>query len=174
MRSVGGTLATETPHDATIRHDMRPGDLGRVIEQHAELYAAEFGFDRRFEAYVAETLGEFGRLFRPHLDRLWLAERDGRLLGSIGVIGRDDNAAQIRWVLLDPAARGTGLGRRLLDTALAFCREADYTSIFLWTVEGLAASARLYVSAGFRKTETKPATVLWGATLCEERYDLAL
>src|SRR3712207_6069084 len=92
--------------DLTIRHDLRPGDLGRVTELHGVLYAAEYGFDRGFEAYVAETLGEFGRAARPGRDRLWLAELDGRLVGSIGIVGREGGAAQLRWVLLHPDARG--------------------------------------------------------------------
>ena len=166
--------------DVTIRHDLRPGDMGRVIAMHGVLYAEEYGFDHGFEAYVAETVAEFGQLARPGLDRLWLAERacpeerGGRLVGSIAILGREDGAAQLRWFLVDPEARGRGLGRRLIDEALAFCRTAGYRSVYLWTVTGLDAAARLYVAAGFRKTETKPPAMLWGVDLAEERYDLDL
>ena len=158
--------------DVTIRHDLRPGDMGRVIALHGVLYAEEYGFEHGFEAYVAETVAEFGKLTRPGLDRLWLAERDGRLVGSIAILGREDGAAQLRWFLVHPEARGRGLGRRLIDESLAFCRAAGYRSVYLWTVTGLDAAARLYVAAGFRKTETKPPEVLWGVQLAEERYDL--
>lgn len=158
----------------TIRHDLRPGDLGRVVALHGVLYAREFGFDHGFEAYVAETVAELGRLARPGLDRLWVAERDGRQVGSIAIIGREGGAAQLRWFLVDPEVRGAGLGRRLIDEALAFCRTAGYRSVYLWTVSGLDAAARLYVAAGFRKTEVKPAALLWGVELAEERYDLSL
>ena len=161
-------------HDITIRHDLRPGDMGRVIAQHGELYAQEYGFDHGFEAYVAETVAEFGKLARPGLDRLWVAERAERLLGSIAIIGREDGLAQLRWFLVRPDARGAGLGRRLVAEALAFCRSAGYRSVCLWTVNGLDAAARLYLEAGFRKTEAKPAVALWGVTLSEERYDLTL
>ena len=166
-----------TAHGATnivVRHDLRPGDMGRVIALHGELYAREYGFDHGFEAYVAETVAEFGKLARPGLDRLWVAERDGQLVGCIAIIGREDGLAQIRWFLVHPTARGGGLGRRLVQESLAFCREAGYRSVCLWTVSGLEAAARLYLAAGFRKTETKPPAVLWGATLSEERYDLSL
>jgi GNAT superfamily N-acetyltransferase len=161
-------------HDITIRHDLRPGDMGRVIAQHGELYAKEYGFDHGFEAYVAETVAEFGKLARPGLDRLWVAERAGQHLGSIAIIGREDGLAQLRWFLVDLDARGAGLGRRLVAEALAFCRSAAYRSVCLWTVNGLDVAAHLYVEAGFRKTETKPAVALWGVTLSEERYDLTL
>jgi ribosomal protein S18 acetylase RimI-like enzyme len=166
--------------DVTIRHDLRPGDMGRVIAMHGVLYAEEYGFDHGFEAYVAETVAEFGGLARPGRDRLWVAEltcpeeRGGRLVGSIAILGREDGSAQLRWFLVDPEARGRGLGRRLIDESLVFCRAAGYRSVYLWTVTGLDAAARLYRAAGFRKTETKPPTMLWGVTLSEERYDLDL
>jgi GNAT superfamily N-acetyltransferase len=160
--------------DLTVRHDLRPGDMGRVIAMHGVRYTEEYGFDHGFEAYVAETVAEFGRLVRPGLDRLWVAERDGRLVGSIAILGREDGAAQLRWFLVDPDVRGHGLGRRLIDESLAFCRTAGYRSVYLWTVNGLDAAARLYVAAGFQKTEVKPPAMLWGVQLAEERYDLDL
>jgi len=132
-------MMTRGEDRVSIRHALRPGDLGRVTELHGLLYAAEYGFDHRFEAYVAETVGQFGRTAREGRDRLWLAELDGRLVGSAGIVGRDGGAAQLRWVLVHPDGRGHGLGRRLLDQALGFCRVADYRSVFLWTVTPLVA-----------------------------------
>jgi GNAT superfamily N-acetyltransferase len=167
-------MTVETGTGVTIRHDLRPGDMGRVITQHAEIYANEYGFDHGFEAYAAETFAEFGRQIRPDRDRLWLAERDGQLVGSIGILGREDGVAQLRWFLVDRSARGTGLGRRLVSEALAFCRATGYRSVYLWTVPELEAAAHLYRTAGFRLTETKPPATLWGASLTEQRYDLAL
>jgi GNAT superfamily N-acetyltransferase len=164
-------MAPEARSGVTVRHDLRPGDMGRVIAMHGVLYAQEYRFDHGFEAYVAETVAEFGRLARPGLDRLWLAERAGQLVGSIAIVGREDGAAQLRWFLVHPDARGAGLGRRLIDEALTFCRTAEYRSVYLWTVNGLTAAARLYVAAGFAKTETKPPAMLWGVELREERYD---
>ena len=167
MKTIG------TNRRVPLRHDLRPGDLGRVTALHGVLYAEEHGFAHRFEAYVAETLGEFGRTARSAVDRLWIAELDGRLVGSIGIVVRDGGAAQLRWVLVHPDGRGLGLGRRLLDEAPAFCRAAGYGSIFLWTVSPLAA-ARLYTTAGFRQTERMPPDAPWGVPLSEERYDLVL
>src|SRR3954464_15005849 len=115
--------------DVTVRDDLRPGDMGRVMGLHRQLCAQEYGFDHGFEAYVAETVAEFGKLARPGLDRLWVAERDGHLVGCIAIIGREDGLAQLRWFLVHPTARGSGLGRRLVQESLAFCREAGYRSV---------------------------------------------
>jgi GNAT superfamily N-acetyltransferase len=167
-------MSNSTARSALIvRHDPRPGDLGRVTELHGRLYAEEYGLSFIFEGYVAETLGEFGKLTRPGRDRLWLAEIDGRLVGSVGIVGREGGAAQLRWLLVAPEARGRGLGRRLLRDALSFCRDGGCTSVYLWTISILTDAARLYLAAGFRKTEqTGPSW--WGREVTEERYDLAL
>lgn len=165
---------TNASTSITVRHDLRPGDMGYVIALHGVLYAEEYGFDHGFEAYVAETMAEFGRLARPGLDRLWIAEQNGQIVGSIAILGRQGGVAQLRWFLLDPRARGHGLGRRLVREALDFCRAAGYQSVYLWTVTGLDAAAHLYLAAGFQKIETKPPETLWGVDLSEERYDLTL
>ena len=160
--------------EIAIRWDLRPGDFGRVTELHGLLYSTEYGFDMSFEGYVAESLGELGRRLRPDRDRLWLAERGSQLVGSIGVVGRDANVAQLRWVLVHPDTRGRGLGRRLLDEALGFCQATRCRSVYLWTVSPLAAAARLYSSVGFRLAEEHPPKVLWGIYQSEQRYDLDL
>lgn len=157
-----------------IRHERRPGDLGRVISLHAELYTREYGFGLGFERYVVDTVAEYLQLDRPEQDRVWVAEIDGRMVGCIGILGRENQQAQLRWFLVDPAARGQGVGRRLVREALDFCRAAGYRSVYLWTVNGLDAAARLYREAGFQKTETRPEAVLWGVPLSEERHDLTL
>lgn len=156
-----------------IRTDIRPGDLGRVVEMHGELYAREYGLDRTFEGYVAVGLGEFAVGFDGSRDRLWLAEEGGRLLGSVAIAGRDGVTAQLRWFLVHPAARGSGLGGRLLNEAVGFCRARGFRSVFLWTISELKAAAHLYRRAGFTPTERKTHDI-WGAPHTEERYDLEL
>lgn len=158
----------------TVRHALRPGDLGRLTELHGVLYAAEYGFDERFEAYVAQSLGDIARPGSPERDRLWLAEIDGRLVGTVGVVGRDSGLAQLRWFLVHPDARGHGLGSRLLREALAFCRAGGSRAVYLWTVRPLVAAARLYTAAGFQLTEERPAEALWGVPVAEQRYELSL
>jgi GNAT superfamily N-acetyltransferase len=167
-------MSTARGTQLTVRHERRAGDLGRVISFHGELYASEFGFGLGFETYVAETIVEFGQQEHPERDRLWMAEMGGRLVGCIAILGREDGAAQLRWFLVDPSTRGQGLGRRLVREALDFCRAAGYRSVYLWTVNGLEAAAKLYREAGFEKTETKPEAILWNVPLSEERYDLTL
>jgi GNAT superfamily N-acetyltransferase len=154
--------------------DIRPGDIGRVVEMHGELYAREYGLDRTFEGYVAAGLGEFAVGFDGSRDRLWLAEAEGgRLVGSIAIAGRDGVTAQLRWFLVRPEMRGSGLGGRLLGEAVEFCRGRGFRSVFLWTISELAAAAHLYRRAGFTPTE-RTTHDIWGAPHTEERYDLAL
>jgi ribosomal protein S18 acetylase RimI-like enzyme len=161
-----------SPAAFAVRHDLRPGDLGHIVSLHGTVYAREYGFDPTFEAYVAGPLSEFVRS-RTDRDRLWLAERDGRIAGCVAIVSASQTEAQLRWFLVDPDARGLGLGRRLLDEALAFCRQCGYSSIFLWTVSALTAAAALYRSAGFERVEQKPGK-RWGVEVVEERYVLRL
>ena len=166
------TSPAEVPAGLALRHDLRPGDLGAVVQLHGTVYAREYGFDATFEAYVAGPLAQFV-LERTGRDRLWLAERDGRLVGCIAIVGVSEAEAQLRWYLVDPSARGLGLGKVLLSEAVAFCRECGYRSIFLWTVSALAAAARLYRAAGFEKVEEQPGR-RWGVEVVEEKYALRL
>jgi GNAT superfamily N-acetyltransferase len=166
------TTGTRAP--VTIRHELRPGDLGRIIALHAELYAREYGFGPGFEAYAIETFAEYVRLPHPERHRIWIAEQDGRLVGCIGILGRENGEAQLRWFLVDPALRGQGLGRRLVNEALAFCRVRGCQSVYLWTVSVLMTAAKLYREAGFQITATKPEALLFDQPLIEERYDLVL
>lgn len=154
----------------TLRNELRPGDVGAIVSLHGILYAREYGFDVTFEAYVAGPLAEFVKAKRPR-DRIWLAEQGGRLVGCIAIVGASDAVAQLRWYLVDPSVRGQGLGKRLIDEAIAFCRACKYESIFLWTVSALETAARLYRKAGFVKVEEKPGEH-WGVAVVEEKYEL--
>jgi ribosomal protein S18 acetylase RimI-like enzyme len=156
----------------TVRHDLRPGDLGAVVQLHGTVYARECGFDSTFEAYVAGPLADFVRAPAP-CQRLWLAERDGRLVGCIAIVAASEQEAQLRWFLVDSSARGLGLGKRLLQEAVAFSQQCGYVSILLWTVSALETAARLYRAAGFVKVEEKPGRQ-WGVDVVEEKYVLGL
>jgi GNAT superfamily N-acetyltransferase len=162
----------QSPPPYLLRHDIRPGDLGAIVYLHGTIYAREYGFDPTFEAYVAGPLSEFVHT-RTDRDRLWIAERGDRIIGCIAIVGVSDKEAQLRWYLVDPSARGLGLGMKLLHDALEFCKDRGYESVFLWTVSALAAAAKLYLSAGFERVEEKPGTH-WGVDVVEERYVLAL
>jgi len=161
-----------SPAPFRLRSTLQPGDLGALIRLHGTVYAAEYGWDATFEAMVAEGMARFV-LAKEGTGRLWAAERDGVVAGCIAILAQPDGSAQLRWFLVDPACRGAGIGRMLLDEALAFCRAEGFPSVFLWTVRGLEAAAHLYRSAGFRVTR-EDTHVRWGATVTEQRYELVL
>jgi GNAT superfamily N-acetyltransferase len=165
------------PDDTTrelvsLRTTLKPGDLGSIVALHGILYAREYCFDATFEAYVAGPLAEFVRRGSPR-ERLWIAEGAGRIVGCIGIVAATPQIAQLRWYLVDPTARGAGLGTRLLAEAVRFSQAAGYDSIILWTVSALTAAAHLYRSAGFQKVEDKPGK-MWGVEVVEEKYELRL
>jgi GNAT superfamily N-acetyltransferase len=157
---------------AVLRHEQRPGDIGRIIGMHGELYAREHGYGLDFEGYVAKTFSAYPWPLGPR-ERLWLLERGSELGGSIAIVKASESAAQLRWLLLSPALRGFGLGRCLVEDAVAFCRESRYASVLLWTEASLTTATRLYRQAGFVLTEQKTG-LTWGARRTEERYDLRL
>jgi GNAT superfamily N-acetyltransferase len=156
----------------TLRTDLRPGDIGNIIYWHGVLYAREYGFDHTFEAYVAGPLADFV-LHGSERQRLWLAERQDRLVGCIAIVAATAEAAQLRWFLVDPTVRGQGLGTRLLREAIGFCQACGFRSVLLWTVSSLESAARLYRAAGFRKVEETPGRG-WGVDVIEEQYTLSL
>ncbi|CAL99653.1 acetyltransferase (GNAT) family protein [Saccharopolyspora erythraea NRRL 2338] len=162
-----------------IRTGPRPGDLGTVLAMHGRLYAREYGFDERFEAHVARGLAAFAAALGDARDTgaepgvLWVAERGDDPVGTVALTGEGGGVAQLRWFLVAPSARGTGLGRELLRTLLDHARGRGYAHVKLWTVDGLDAAARLYTEAGFRRTERNPVRQ-WGHDLTEARYDLDL
>jgi len=156
-----------------IRRDLKPGDIGYLIYLHGMLYSKEYGFDQTFEQYVAHGLIEFVHSFNPYRDRIWLAEAEGKIVGSIAIARTSKVEAQLRWYLVHPDYRSQGLGKILILEALKFCRERKYDSVFLWTTSELTTASNRYLQAGFKKTEVKSHNV-WGKFISEERYDLQL
>jgi len=146
-------LLTARPAAEPILRDRRPGDLGWIVERHARLYAEEQGWDARFETLVARIVAEMTAAPDPGRERCWIAERDGQRLGCVFLARDDEETARIRLLLVEPAARGLGLGRRLVAAAIAFARRAGYREVVLWTHRELHAARRIYAEAGFRKTE---------------------
>ena len=156
----------------SIRTNLKPGDIGTIVNLHGTIYAQEYGFDPTVEAYIAGPLSEFV-LAASSRERLWVAERDGQIVGCIGIVAASDVTAQLRWFLIMPSARGTGLGKQLLNEAITFCKESGYRNVILWTITALKAAAHLYQAAGFRKVEEKPGR-RWGVDVVEEKYELVL
>lgn len=155
----------------SIRNDLRPGDIGYITYLHGILYVDQ-GWDHTFDSYVAIPLAEFARS-QASRERIWIAEDGEKIVGSVAIVKFSDRAAQLRWLLLVPEVRGHGIGRKLLEEALHFCRDAGYSSVFLWTVNTLPVAANLYRSVGFEPTE-ELTHELWGRTVTEVRYGLLL
>ncbi len=135
--------------DITIRHDLRVGDLGRIIALHGEVYDALPGYGLAFEAYVARTIAEYV-IDAGGTGRIWLAERGNTLIGCAAMILREEARGQLRWVLVDQSARGMGLGKDLVNRALDYARDNGCSRVFLETTDGLPESQSLYDTLGFR------------------------
>ena len=150
-----------------------PGTIGRITEAHAVYYHQHWGFDASFETQVARELSEFVSEFQVDRDGLWLADSDGRFTGSIAIDGKhaDTEGTRLRWFIVVPAHQGSGIGRALLQEAVAFSRRKGYRSIFLWTFEGLARARRLYEEFGFRLVQ-EHAVRQWGQSITEQKFVL--
>ena len=160
------------PAGVTLRHELKPGDIGTLTRLHGVLYSEEQGWDHTFEAYVAGPLSEFAGSHTER-ERIWIVEKDRKVAGSIAVVEASREEAQLRWLLLNPDLRGQGIGRVLVGEAIRFSREHGYSSVFLWTVSALTPAARLYAHFGFRLTEEETRE-MWGAVVTEQRYELKL
>jgi len=148
------------PHEgatapAILRHP-RPGDMGWVVQSHGALYASEYGFDSSFEALVAEIAAKFLSSFDASRERCWIADLDGAPVGSVFLVRHSDDVAKLRLLLVDPAGRGQGLGRRLVGECIAFAQACGYRKITLWTQSILTAARKIYQDAGFVLVATEP------------------
>lgn len=151
----------------------RPGDIGWVIQRHGELYGEEYGYDARFEALVAEIAARFVNRFDARRERCWIAERDGARLGAVFLVRKRATTAQLRLLLVEPAARGIGLGKRLVEECIAFARETGYRKLVLWTQSELVAARGIYQKAGFRLVG-KEKHRSFGKSLTGEYWELRL
>lgn len=168
-RTSGEITIPENP--ITIGQGHTPGMIGRIVEMHASYYSRSAGFGAAFESKVAGGLADFvSRLGNPG-NAIWTAEKDGRIVGSIAIDAEDlgGREAHLRWFILDDGMRGAGVGKALLQSAIAFCDDREFRETHLWTFKGLDAARNLYESHGFRLTEEKLGNQ-WGAEVLEQKF----
>jgi GNAT superfamily N-acetyltransferase len=159
---------------AAIRlRNPRPGDYGRVVALHGELYAREFGYDEGFEALVAGIVAEFIENFDRRRERCWIAEMGGEVVGSVFLVRKSDTVAKLRLLIIHPKARGRGLGRRLTRACIRFARAKRYRKIVLWTQSHLGAARAIYESEKF-KMKSKQKHSSFGKKLVAETWELKL
>lgn len=154
MERVQSLLGDQDP--SYLLRDPRAGDMGLVVQQQAELYTREYGWNREFEAMVAEIVAKYLREFDPARERCWIAEKDGKVIGSVFVVRHDDSTAKLRMLYVDASARGLGIGNRLIEETVRFAKHAGYTRMILWTTSVLVDARRLYQKAGFHLIEEQP------------------
>ena len=177
QRLVGALQAVEAVLERKDKpvslREHRPGDIGWVVHAHGRFYAEEYGWDERFEALVAEIAAAFVQNFDRKRERCWIAEMDGEPVGSVFVVKDTKTTAKLRLLIVDPKARGRGLGKRLVEECVRFAREKGYRRLALWTQSNLAAARGIYRAAGFRKVkEEKHAS--FGVKLTGEYWELEL
>lgn len=143
-------------HEVVIRPLGRPGDLGWVVMAHGEFYDREFGWDTDFETLVARIVADYAEDKEPGPQAAWIAEADRRRVGCVFCVRADNRTAKLRLLLVDPAARGLGVGAGLVEECLRFAREAGYEAISLWTNDVLVAARRIYQKHGFELVDEEP------------------
>jgi DNA-binding MarR family transcriptional regulator/GNAT superfamily N-acetyltransferase len=153
--------------------DLQPGDVGWIVHRQAVLYTREYDWDQTYEALVAEILGAFVKNYDPQRERSWIAEREGQVIGSVFVMRKSDDVAQLRLLYVEPSARGLGLGRHLVDECIRFTRAKGYKKLTLWTNDCLTAARKIYQAAGFKLVKEEKHHS-FGKNLVGQTWDLDL
>ncbi|MDQ7903429.1 helix-turn-helix domain-containing GNAT family N-acetyltransferase [Phytohabitans sp. ZYX-F-186] len=167
MGTIRALLGGQAPAGMVVLRPPAPGDLGWVVQRHGAIYAREFGWDESFEALVARVVADYAADHDPRREAAWIAEVDGAPVGCVLCVRRDDTTAQLRLLLVEPAARGMGVGGRLVEECLRFARRAGYERIMLWTYDATVDAHRIYQRQGFTLDEEKKSRA-FGHDMVEE------
>lgn len=174
---AGVAVSAANAGTAVVLRAPRAGDYGWAVERHGALYATERGFDATFEADVAQIVADYARSHDAEREAFWIAEALGRRVGCVACVRRDTDdgveTAQLRILLVDPSARGMGVGRRLVEECVEFARKAGYARMMLYTVDGLTAAHRIYREMGFAIVH-QAAVEVWGHHLVEQEWRMEL
>jgi len=168
-----GAAAADGPRSRLVLREARAGDLGWIVHRHGSLYASEYGWGDQFEGLVARVAGDFLSSHDPKRERCWVAELDGEIVGSIMLVKASARVAKLRLLLVEPSARGLGVGRRLVEECVAFARAAGYAKVVLWTNPELHAARAIYEKTGFRLVRTET-TRVFGAPQKAQTWELTL
>ena len=175
MATIQQLLEPRSPTAASyLLRSHEPGDMGWVVHQHGATYAREWGYNAEFEALVARIVADFLDHYDARWERCWIAEKDGENVGSVFVVRKSKTVAKLRLLLVDPRARGLGIGKRLVDECIRFARQAGYRKLTLWTQSELDAARGLYQRAGFTCVRREPNDRFGKQGLVAETWELRL
>jgi N-acetylglutamate synthase-like GNAT family acetyltransferase len=170
QRVLAGSGRAKQPYRL---RELAAGDIGWIVHRQAVLYAREYGWDQTYEALVAEILGGFVKNYDESCERSWIAERDGQIIGSVFLMRKSDQIAQLRLLYVEPSARGLGLGRHLVGECIRFARAKGFKKLTLWTNDCLVSARKIYQAAGFQLVNEEPHRS-FGKDLVGQTWDLDL